>query len=168
MFLIRPFRPSDAEPLAVIYRDAVHQLAVGAYDAEQRAAWAPEHADKAAWAGRLANAMVRVAEDKGQAVGFIAFAPDGHIDLLFTAPSHARQGIASALYGTAEEELTAIGVDRLHTEASLVSEPFFSRRGFRIIEEEQVLRNGVRLRRFRMEKRLAVVSSDSGCVDQRG
>lgn len=108
--------------------------------------------DLAAWRERLVGRTVLVAESDKELAGFIAWEPDGHIDLLFTSPRHVRRGVASALYRSAEQALRAAGGNALYTEASLVARPFFERQGF-VVEEEQVVnRDGVDLLRFAMRK----------------
>lgn len=63
-----------------------------------------------------------------------------------------RRGVASALYVQAERELVAHGTRHLFTEASLLARPFFERQGFRVVEDQEVSRGDVSLRRFLMCK----------------
>lgn len=95
-----------------------------------------------------------LAHRDGQFAGFIGFNLEGHIDLLFTAPCYARQGVASALYAAAEQHLRAAGVRELFTEASLTARPFFARQGFSAEQAQTVTRGTVTLQRFAMRKRL--------------
>ncbi len=93
-----------------------------------------------------------LAHHDGQLAGFIGFSLDGHIDLLFTAPGYARQGVASALYAAAEQHLRAAGARELFTEASLVAQPFFARQGFSAEQAQTVTRSAVMLPRMLMRK----------------
>lgn len=150
----RPYADTDLEAVAELFTASIHALAVDAYDAEQRAAWAPRPPDPVEWRSRLAGLQVLVAEADGALAGFIAFTDDGHIDLLYTAPAAARRGVASALYREAEQHLVAAGVTALRTEASLVAAPFFACQGFAIVETERVIRRGVAFQRHAMHKAL--------------
>lgn len=150
--IIRQYRNSDLEALVELFTASVHEVSAGAYDAAQRHAWARIPPDQVAWRERLVGQTVLVAESDTELAGFIAWEPDGHIDLLYTSPRHVRRGVASALYHSAEQALRAAGGTTLYTEASLVARPFFECQGFVVEEEQVVSRDGVDLRRFAMRK----------------
>jgi putative acetyltransferase len=151
---IRAARVADFDDLAQLFTDAVHSLADGLYSAEQCAAWAPQPPELAVWRERLMPVETLVAEEGGQLLGFVSYKPDGYVAFMFTAPQAARRGIASRLFGLAEEAMRALGAERLYTEASLASAPLFAARGFVIDEEQDVERRGVMLRRYAMSKAL--------------
>ena len=154
--IIRSYRDADLAAIAELFTASVHSLAVGHYDAVQRAAWAPQPPDLEHWRGRLRSLQTCVAEEDGMLAGFIAYEQNGHIDLLFTAPDYARCGVASLLYGHVEAALLRLGVDALFTEASLVARPFFERQGFRIVEEQNVEVREAWFRRYAMRKPVSV------------
>lgn len=106
------------------------------------------------WQTRLASLELLIAENGCSIGGFIGFSLDGHIDLLFTAPGFARQGVASALYAAAEQRLRAAGARELFTEASLVAQAFFARQGFSVQQAQTVTRGAVILPRMLMRKTL--------------
>ncbi|GGA69655.1 acetyltransferase [Arenimonas soli] len=152
MIRLRTGGAGDARELAALFTASVHELGKAYYDDEQRRAWASPEPDLARWQDRLAALNVLVAGRNGQTAGFIAFTPDGYIDLLFTAPAHARHGVARALFLAAERHLHALGTYDLHTHASRVARPFFEQVGFTVLAPETVDRDGVALERFAMRK----------------
>lgn len=152
MIRIRPAGPVDAGPLASVYTAAVRQLAVGHYAADQRHAWAALAGDPAAWRTRLEALNLLVAERLDQTAGFIGFRADGYIDLLFTAPAHARHGVARSLLALAEQELRRAGTGTLLTHASRVARPFFAQHGFRVVAAETAHLGELGLERFLMRK----------------
>lgn len=147
---IREALEFEIEALVVVFTTAVHALAGGAYTAEQCAAWAPVPPDAEGWRRRLSRLTVLLACEGEQVAGFIGYARSGHVDLLFTAPPFARRGVATALFGAACADMRRSGAQCLSTEASLAARPFFEQQGFTVVAEEEVLRQGVVLRRFRM------------------
>lgn len=151
---LRSYRPQDLPALVALFQASVSQLTAQHYDAAQRQAWAPAAADMSAWQTRLASLELVIAEDGLVIAGFIGFSLDGQIDLLYCAPSHARQGVASALYAAAEQRLQAAGVYELFTEASLVAQAFFARQGFSVQQAQTVTRGAVILPRMLMGKTL--------------
>lgn len=144
----------DAATLAAVFTDAVHALTTDCYDSAQRAAWAPRPPDAAFWRERLRPLHVIVAIQSGACAGFIGYDGGGHIDLLFTAPAHAHQGVASRLYAQAQKHLRHVGVQRVSTRASLAARPFFERQGFGLECARQVSTRGILLRCFDMYKQL--------------
>ncbi|MDA7086844.1 GNAT family N-acetyltransferase [Pseudomonas sp. SA3-5] len=151
---LRDYHARDLQALVELLGAAVHRLGAADYDQAQRRAWAPAHADMPAWQTRLAALELLIAEDNRQLAGFIGFTRDGHIDLLFTAPQHARQGVATALYAAAQTRIHAAGATSVFTEASLTARPFFARQGFSVEQAQTVVRGTVTLQRFAMRKPL--------------
>lgn len=149
---IRDYRLSDRDAVINVFQSAVHGLSDAFYSPEQRDAWAPHPPDLACWERRLGELHVRIADEEGKVAGFIAFADDGHIDLLFAAPAFARRRVATTLYRYAEALLVRRGVAVLYTEASEVARPFFERMGFHVVADETVTRSGIELHRYRMRK----------------
>lgn len=152
--MIRQYREADAEAVAVLFTESVHRLACSHYDEAQLAAWAPRPPDLRSWSARLSLSKTLVAEVNLQLAGFVSYEQNGHIDLLYVSPEHARRGVASMLYRQAEVALIAGEVAEIFTEASLVARPFFERCGFRVAEEQCVQRRGLAFHRYGMRKSL--------------
>lgn len=153
-FTLRPYQASDLAAVVALFNASVQGLTGAQYDKAQRLAWAPMQADWSAWQARLSCLTVLIAEVNRQIAGFIGFSADGHIDLLYSSPRHARQGVATALYLRAESELTAAGVPAIFSEASLTARPFFARQGFSVQQLQTLARGAVILQRFAMRKPL--------------
>lgn len=151
---IRPFRDDDLDSVAAVFTAAVHGLAAEYYSAAQISAWAPVPPDISQWRMRLVGLTTLLVVRDEQVAGFISYADDGHIDLLFTHPAHARQGVASALCIAAESALRAHGCGRMFTEASLAARPGFEQWGFSVVEEQHVQLRGQTFLRFAMHKQL--------------
>ncbi|MBE0486732.1 GNAT family N-acetyltransferase [Marinobacter sp.] len=151
---IRKYRTQDLSPVVRLFTDSVHELTAAAYDETQRYAWASRTPNLDTWQQRLEAMETLVAEEDSTLTGFISYERNGNIDLVFTAPHFARQGIASALYQEAEQQLKANGVEELHTESSVVARPFFESHGFDVVEEQRVTVRGAQFLRYNMRKRL--------------
>ncbi len=151
---IRSFEPADLEQVIAVYGASIHTLAAPFYTAEQLAAWAPPNPDVGLWRKRLATHNTFAAEQDGGIAGFVSYKLNGHLDLLFTHPAFARQGVATLLYRRVESALDAAGVSRVFTEASLAALAFFNHCGFQIEAGELVECRGVQLRRYAMHKQI--------------
>lgn len=151
---IREYQIEDLNQVVRLFTESVHGLTAAAHDATQREAWASLEPDLSFWRGRLNSLNALVAESGADLAGFISYEPNGHIDLLYTAPAYARCGVASSLYARIEKILSASGIVDLCTESSIVARPFFERHGFRVTEEQRVAVRGVAFQRYAMHKSL--------------
>ncbi len=164
---VRSYTDADLEAVGAVFTSSVDVLAAAAYDETQRRAWAPQPPDLHDWRKRLSHLQTLVAVEGAEVAGFISYEPNGHIELLYVAPSYARRGVASLLYGHAERAFISAGVTELCTEASLVAKPAFERFGFVVIEEEEISLRGSSFRRFAMRKRL-VTAPGTSCDASQG
>ena len=90
-----------------------------------------------------------VAEEDGLIVGFGDISPDGYLDRLYVHRGFQGRGIATAICGELEGGVSA---PRLTVEASITARPFFEKRGYKVVKEQQVERRGVLLTNYIMEK----------------
>lgn len=150
---IRKFSPSDAEPLADVYRDAVRGIGPQAYTSEQIVAWALYPDDMAEFSERLSRGVTLVAEDDAGPIAFGQLEPEDHLAFLYCATAYSRRGVASSIYSELEAHAFSRGVLEIHTEASRISRPFFEKNGYIVVEVEHVVRFGIEFERFRMRKR---------------
>lgn len=89
-----------------------------------------------------------VAVDDEIIVGFGDIDKTGYLDHLFVHTSYQRKGIASAICNQLEQ---AVQGD-IATHASITAKPFFEKRGYKIVKEQQVERQGIFLTNFCMKK----------------
>lgn len=88
-------------------------------------------------------------EEKDTIIGFGNITDAGYLDMLFVHKDHQGKGIASAICSVLEENCRA---EMITVNASITAKPFFERRGYRVVREQQIERNGVILTNFAMEK----------------
>lgn len=153
--VLRSYCADDLEQIFALFHASVHQVGCTDYNGRQLAAWAPPGFDRDRWRDRLAGEEVVIAETPDGPAGFCAWTVQGYLDLLFVHPACLRRGVATALYGAAEQFLRAHGVPRVHTQASVTAQPFFHRQGFRLVQHQTVNIGGVDLPNAVMEKLLA-------------
>jgi putative acetyltransferase len=151
---IRRFRNEDALSTAQLFFDSVRVGTGQHYNERERLAWAAETPTTCAWLKRLSSQAVFVAEANGAIAGFMTLTEKGCIDLAYVAPHLMRKGIGGALYESVEAEAFSRGVECLWTEASHLARGFFEKHGWSILEEQSVVRNGVKLTNYLMEKGL--------------
>ena len=87
--------------------------------------------------------------EDGCIVGFGDIDKYGYLDRLFVHKDFQGQGVASAICERLEVSITT---DKITTHASITAKPFFEKRGYRVVKEQQVIRNAVCLTNYLMEK----------------
>lgn len=147
---LRPYRPSDLGELLELFYGTVHTVNAGDYTPEQLDAWADGAPDREDWGRTLAEHTTLVAVEAGVIVGFGDIDASGYLDRLYVHKDFQRRGIASALCEVLEG---AVEAEHFVTHASITARPFFEKRGYRVIRERRVVRHGVSMTNYRMEKR---------------
>lgn len=150
---LRPYEWGDASLTAEIFLLAITEISSRDYTPGQIAAWAKID-DLTAWGAVRASRPTWIAEIEGHAAGFADLTKDGLVDMMFVHPNFQGLGVASLLLAEVEANANAAGMARLLTEASRTARHFFERRGFQVVQAQQVEKRGQMLENFLMEKDL--------------
>lgn len=118
------------------------------YTAEQIDVWAAGQVDLKKWNQSLQEHFSIVAVDNGIIVGFGDIEKTGYLDRLFVHSDYQRKGIATAICNQLEQVVQG----NIVTHASITAKPFFEKRGYKVVKEQQVERQGVFLTNFVMIK----------------
>ena len=148
--MLRPYRSEDCPALARLFYDTVHIVNARDYTPEQLDAWADGQVDLTAWDESFLAHHTLVAEENGEVLGFADMDNTGYLDWLYVHKDYQGQGVATALCNTLE---AACPAKIFTTHASLTARPFFEGRGYRVLRRQTVVRRGVALDNFVMEKR---------------
>lgn len=146
--VIRTYRPEDCPALAELFCLTVHTVNAADYTPEQLAAWAPGTVDLDGWDRSFRQHHTLLAVEGETVLGFGDMDGGGYLDRLYVRADRQGQGVGSVLCDLLER--TAGG--RVVTHASITARPFFERRGYRVVREQQVERRGVLLTNYVMEK----------------
>ena len=145
--IIREYISSDCEQLAELFFQTVHTVNDKDYIKEQLNVWATGNVDLSVWNNSFLEHYTLVALENNVIVGFGDIDNTGYLDRLFVHKDYQSQGIATALCDRLEA-----GFDRVTTHASITAKQFFMNRGYRLIKEQQVVRKGISLANYVMEK----------------
>lgn len=151
--VLRRYRTSDCGSMAELFYETVHSVNAADYTKEQLDAWATGNVDLTAWDKSFLEHFTIVAEETGddgkRIVGFGDIDSTGYLDRLYVRKDRQRRGIASAICGELEDAADAA---KITTHASITARPFFQKRGYRVVREQQVERGGILLTNYVMEK----------------
>ena len=153
---IRSYRQEDIKVIAELFYNTVHSVNAADYTDEQLDAWAGGSINLEAWDRSFREHMTLVAvmasneeEGNGQIVGFADMDSAGYLDRLYVHKDFQRCGIATALCDCLEQSADA---ETITTHASITARPFFEKRGYKVVREQQVERKGVLLTNYVMKK----------------
>ena len=149
--IIRQYTPKDCEDLVKLFYHTVHTINAKDYSQEQLNVWATDKIDLEVWNKSLSEHYTVVAVENNIIVGFGDIDKSGYLDRLFVHRDYQRRGIATAICNELER---AVKVDKIITYASITAKPFFEQRGFNVVKEQQVERNGIALTNYVMEKQV--------------
>lgn len=148
--VIKKFKSEDADEIIQLFKQTVRAINAKDYNAEQLNAWVSF--DNKELEKKLANPETFVAWKGQKIVGFGGIRKTGEVDFIFVDKDHQKLGIASALYSEMVEQAREWGLKKLFADVSITARPFFEKKGFEMVKEQEVERQGRKLRNYLMEK----------------
>lgn len=135
--ILRTYTTDDFESVRELFSETILTVNAADYTKEQLVVWAGLEP-------RL-NGLILIAEIDGAIVGFGSILSSGVLDLLYVHKDFQRRGVATALCDELEK-----GFPSVRTYASVTAKPFFERRGYTVVKEQEVERSGVKLKNYEM------------------
>lgn len=145
---IREYHPSDGKELIELFYNTVHTVNAKDYTKEQLDVWATGKEELKKWSQSLQEHISIVAVDGDIIVGFGDIDQTGYLDRLYVHFQHQGKGIATAICQRLESSVQG----NIVTHASITAKPFFEKRGYKVVKEQQVERQGIFLTNFVMVK----------------
>lgn len=146
--VIRKYQPCDCKELAELFYHTVHTINARDYAKEQLDVWAEGKIDLEKWNRSFQDHYSIVAVDNKIIIGFGDIDNTGYLDRLYVHADYQGKGVATAICNKLEQTVQG----KIVTHASITARPFFEKRGYKIIKEQQVERKGIFLINFIMEK----------------
>ena len=146
--VIRKYESSDCKEMAELFFNTVHSVNVKDYTKEQLDAWASGQVDLEKWDQSFQEHFSIVAVENDIIVGFGDIDKTGYLDRLYVHKNYQGKGIATAICDQLESKVK----ENIITHASITAKPFFEKRGYKVVKEQQVERNGIFLKNYIMEK----------------
>ncbi len=146
--VIREYRQDDCKELAELFYNTVHTVNAKDYTKEQLSVWAAGSMDLQKWNSSLLEHYSLVAVEGSEIAGFGDIDKTGYLDRLYVHKDYQRKGIATAICDGLEQTVSG----KITTHASITARPFFEKRGYVVIKEQRVERQGTALTNFVMEK----------------
>lgn len=146
--IIRKYQIEDCKELSLLFYHTVHCVNAKDYTREQLDVWATGSVDLDSWNRSFLEHSTFVALEEDFIVGFGDIDKTGYLDRLYVHKDFQGKGIATALCNALEQAVA--GTISVH--ASITAKQFFENRGYVVVKEQQVERQGILLTNFVMEK----------------
>lgn len=145
---IRRYQQSDCKELTELFYNTVHTVNAKDYTKEQLDVWATGQVDLEKWNQSLQEHFSVVVVDNDIIAGFGDIDKKGYLDHLYVHANYQGKGIATGICNQLEQAVQGTII----THASITARPFFEKRGYKVVKEQEVERQGIFLTNFVMEK----------------
>lgn len=146
--ILRRYQSEDCREITELFYETVHKVNARDYRKEQLDVWATGQIDLAKWDESLREHYSIVAVEDEKIVGFGDIDSTGYLDRLYIHAEYQGKGFATAICDELEHTVSG----KITTHASITARPFFEKRGYQVVKEQQVERQGILLTNFVMEK----------------
>lgn len=147
--IIRHYKPTDIEEVINLFYNTVHSINTKDYTKAQVNVWASKNIDLDNWNKTLLKHHSFVVTNSfGKIIGFGDIDSTGYLDKLFVHKDFQNIGIATLIC----DELEKINTDIIFTYSSITAKPFFEKRNYKVIKEQEVECQGIKLKNYLMEK----------------
>lgn len=145
---------SDLAEMQQLYSQTIRSVCHNDYDASQIEAWTSGIANTQRWMDMIQNQYVQLAIINDKIAGFATLLNGNYIDFFYIHKDFQGQNIATKLLANLEEEARRNQAEKITSDISITAKPFFTKKGFVTIVEQQNMRHNVILINYKMEKLL--------------
>jgi len=142
----------DQLELKEIYFDSVASIDENIYDKEHKFAWASQAWDNSEFEKSLLQGDGLKLIYNNEIIGFGTRYPDNRLSLLYVRGNFKRRGFGTIILDSIEKDALKSGVNKLFTEASLISHKLLLKRNWEIDHKEKVNIKGLIFERYKMFK----------------
>lgn len=153
-FYIRKAKLSDIDSIRQLFFETITTVNTAHYSPAQIKVWSSGAEDVDRWKRKLENQEFFIAEYADEFLGFVSLLNNNYIDHLYSNGKYQGKGIASRLLNYIEQLAKGRGVTTLKSDVSITARPFFEKKGYRVIKENQIHHKGEVLINFDVEKSL--------------
>ncbi|EJE7236499.1 GNAT family N-acetyltransferase [Clostridium sporogenes] len=149
---IRMYKSEHYREIIKLFYNTVHSINSRDYNSAQLDVWAPKEIDIALWDKSLSQHYSIVAEENGVIIGFGDLDATGYLDRLYVHKDYQGIGVATTIASELESYAQGNHISIVTTNASITAKSFFKKRGYEVVKEQFVERNGQFLKNFIMKK----------------
>ncbi len=145
---------ADLPEMKQLYRDTIVTVCVNEYDDEQRNTWAASAEKIDRWIDLVNDQLVLLAIKNNVIVGFASLRDGDYLDFMYVHKNYQRQGIAQLLLTAIEDAAKDLNTRIITSDISKTARPFFEKKGYIVVKEQENIRGNVLLVNYKMMKEL--------------
>lgn len=150
--ILRQANHHDLPEMKELYRGTIAHVCANDYDAEQRKVWASSSEKTERWENLINEQYVLLAAKQDMIVGFGSLLNGNYLDFMYVHKDHQKQGIADLLLRALEAEAIRRKTKVITSDISKTARPFFEKKGYVVLKEQENVRGDVVLINYKMEK----------------
>jgi len=151
---LKQITKKDQLKLKEVYFDSVSSIDDNIYSKEHKFAWASQAWENSEFQKSLINGTGSKLICDNKIIGFATRYPDNRLSLLYMRGDFKRKGFGTIILNSIEKDALKSGINKLNTEASLISYKLLLKRKWEIDRKEKINIKGLIFERYRMFKLL--------------
>ena len=149
---IRKYQAEDLEEIVQLFYETIQTVNGKDYSQEQVEVWSNRCENLRKNKTFFEKLYTVVAGEGEKIIGYGNIDRTGYLDHLFVHKDFQNQGVATAICDELEQHAKKFGLQKISVHASITAKPFFEGRGYVLEKEQQVELEGVKLKKYVMEK----------------
>ena len=149
---LKQITKKDQLKLKEVYFDSVVSIDENIYSKEHKFAWASQAWENSEFQKSLLRGKGSKLIFNNKIIGFATRYPDNRLSLLYVRGNFKRKGFGTIILNSIERDALKSGINKLNTEASLISYKLLLKRKWEIDSKEKVNIKGLMFERYRMFK----------------
>ena len=149
---LKQITQKDQLKLKEVYFDSVCSIDENIYSKEHKFAWACQAWENSEFEKSLLKGKGSKLIYNNKIIGFATRYPDNRLSLLYIRGKFKRKGFGTMILNSIERDALKSGINKLKTEASLISYKLLLKKNWEIDYKEKIYIKGLIFERFRMSK----------------
>ena len=140
---LKQISKKDQLKLKAVYFDSINSIDENIYSKEHKFAWASQAWENSEFDKSLLEGTGSMLICDNKTIGFAIRYPENRLSLLYVRGKFKRKGFGTMIIDTIEREAFNSGINKLITEASLISYKLLLKRNWEIDRKDKISINGL-------------------------
>ena len=149
---LKQITKKDQLKLKEVYFDSVSSIDDNVYSKEHKFAWASQAWDNSEFQKSLLKGIGSKLIYNDKIIGFATRYPENRLSLFYVRGDFKRKGFGKIILNSIERDALKSGINKLKTEASLISYKLLLKKNWEIDRKEKVNIKGLIFERYKMFK----------------
>ena len=149
---LKQISKKDQLKLKEVYFDSVISIDENIYSKEHKFAWASQAWENSEFQKSLLKGSGSKLIFNNEIIGFATRYPENRLSLLYVKGNFKRRGLGTIILDSIETDALKSGINKLYTEASLLSYKLLLKRKWEIDRKEKINIKGLIFERYKMFK----------------